>query len=142
MSTPYTIATIMQQLGTGINGALAYTGAHHMALVHPAGDRDRECRPNNDSKVNEEAGTVTAEVALWFRVNTRRDVRICVAYETDDTYTVYLWRANGAAQRLSTGKMGKVLEECRDVYGEDLQGVVEGIYDGYIRQYQEGVIMV
>ena len=142
MSTPYTIKTIMEQLGTGLNGALAYIGAHSLYYTHPAGCRDRECRPSEDSMVNADVGTVKADVALWCKVNTRRDVRICVAYETDDTYTVYLWRANGPAKRLETGKMGEVLEESHDVYCDMLPEVVERFYDEYIRQHQAGAILI
>lgn len=141
MSTPYTIKTIMEQLGTGLNGALAYIGAHSLYYTHPAGCRDRGCLRSHDSMVNDN-GTVNAEVALWCKVNTRRDVRICVAYETDDTYTVYLWRANGPAKRRETGKMGEVLKESHDVYCDMLAEVVERFYDEYIRQYQAGAILI
>lgn len=140
--TPYTIQCILDQVGQGLDGGIVYCGGRNLLMTFPLdGNRAEECRPERESTVTP-FGMIDTPVSLRFRVNARRDVRVVISYEPDDTYTVRLWRAHKLARRMKDGVMGEVLREQRDVYCDMLQEVVERFYDGYIREYQKGTIQV
>jgi hypothetical protein len=88
-------------------------------------------------------GLVDWDVGLCFRVNGRRkqDWRIMVAYEPSDTYTVYLWRTAKPTEERA-GLRGVVINRLDDVYGEDLKGVVEQMYDRAIKEHNGGFIPI
>lgn len=137
--TPYTIRTIIEQLGgTGLRGALMYVGAH--SLVYKCSEMEGECRPYHRSEyvtVEDMGACVAADVFLKFKVNGKRGQ--CwyqvIAYEPDDTYSVWLMRGD----RKVTGT--DVIIECaRDVYCDSLKDVVEHMYDRAIKERNGGFI--
>lgn len=141
--TPHVIETIRQQIGTGINGGLAYVGADKLAYAYPKGaPRDCEYRPDNPSAVDPETGSLKAEISLTFKVNAKGTVVISVAYEPDDTYTVRMFRLRPPRERMDGGPVLETISERADVHGAELQGAVEGMYDDYIREHQNGFIRV
>lgn len=110
-------------------GALDYVGGHELFFNHPASGRDHECRSSFRSHLDE-SGKLKYEVGLSFRVNGRpgENWRMSVAYEPDDTYTVWLVRDTG--QRLPRSGFGpEVLATMNDVGSDDLQHAVESVYD-------------
>lgn len=138
MATPYTIATIIRHLGgSGLRGALVYTGARSLAYKCP--QAEGECRPDRRARVISDPTTpditygityVDYQVGLCFRVNGKRGQawHIIITYEPNDTYSVFLWSKKG------------VLAARREVYCEDLKSVVESTYDDAIRKFNDGFI--
>ncbi|MGH7941378.1 MAG: hypothetical protein ACREFR_09935 [Limisphaerales bacterium] len=128
--TPYSIQTIMEQLKHGTVGALDYVGGRELFFNHPADGRDHECRSSFHSQMNE-SGRVEYEVGLSFRVNGMpgENWRMTVAYEPDDTYTVWLLRDFAPRQR----SLAQVLGSLDQVRGEGLQQAIESIYDDAIK---------
>ena len=98
-----------------------------------------ECRSSRASRLTSEAGLgfVEYEVGLQRRVNGRRGHRwtLIVAYEPNDTYTV--WLVEGHRDRKSESM---VLACQRDVYCDTLQSVIEAAYDQAIRDHNQGFI--
>lgn len=138
-AVPYTIRTIIEQMGgRGLRGALVYCGAHQLTYKCPP--VEREARPGRSSTVTPE-GLLDYEVGLTFRVNgkQRQHWTMLVAYEPDDTYSVYLWRKATPGEQ-KRGIYGAVLDRCDDVYWEDLKDVVEGMYDSAIKEHNGGFI--
>lgn len=142
---PYTIGVILDQLGgRGITGALVYCGASTPGYKCPPGDG--ECRSGYRSKVTPN-GSVDYDVGLSFRVNGKRGENwtIIVAYEPDDTYSVYLWRRvrYTTAQLLrdpENTRIGEVIAEHHDVYCDELKRIVEQTYDNSIKTFNQGFI--
>lgn len=128
--TPYSIQSIMEQLRHGMVGALDYVGGHELFFNHPPKGRDHECRSTFRSHL-EENGGLKYEVGLSFRVNGKQGEswHMTVAYEPDDTYTVWLMR--DAARRQAS--MPEVLASLGRVNSDDLQRAVESIYDEAIK---------
>jgi hypothetical protein len=124
--TPYSIQAIMEQLRHGMVGALEYVGGHELFFNHPPNGRDHECRSSFRSHVGEN-GMLKYEVGLSFRVNGRpgENWRMTVAYEPNDTYTVWLVR-NHTGRQLP---MFEVLARMDQVNSEDLHHAVESVYD-------------
>lgn len=145
MNIPYQIQAMMEQLGTSINGAFAYVGASTKvySCKYPTG--------GSNSKVLEN-GLVEAPVSLTFQVNGKRGAgwRIIVNLEANDTYTVRLWKAarlgaKTVAKLMSQNKpvvMGEVLAEVTDVYCDNLQRIVEQVYDNAIQRHCGGFIPI
>lgn len=138
-AVPYTIRTIIEQMGgRGLRGALVYCGAHQLTYKCPR--VEMEARPGSRSCVTPE-GLLDYEVGLTFRVNGkhRQHWTMLVAYEPDDTYSVYLWRkATPSEQR--AGIYGVALDRRDDVYNDNLQEVVERVYDSAIKKHNNGFI--
>jgi hypothetical protein len=128
--TPYSIQNIMEQLRHGMVGALDYVGGHELFFNHPPNGRDHECRSSFRSHVGENGG-LKYEVGLNFRVNGKpgESWRMTVAYEPDDTYSVWLMR-DSVRRQLS---MPEVLANVDQVNSDDLQQAVESIYDEAIK---------
>jgi len=72
---------------------------------------------------------------LRFRPNTNRKSLIIIAIQPSDTYTVWLWREK---KELT----GEIVGYADDVYCDNLQRIVEGMYDAYIKEYQKGFIRI
>jgi hypothetical protein len=128
--TPYSIQNIMEQLRHGMVGTLAYVGGHELFFNHPSTGRDRECRSSFRSHCDEN-GTLKYEVGLGFRVKGKpgEDWQMVIAYEPDDTYTVWLLRDCAPSRRAGAGTMCEVVLCLDDVSDENLQQAVESIYD-------------
>lgn len=120
----------MEQLRHGMVGALDYVGGHELFFTHPSDGRDHECRSSFHSHVGEN-GSLKFEVGLSFRVNGKagENWRMTIAYEPDDTYTV--WLVRDLDRRHST--MSEVLATLGQVNSEDLQHAVESIYDEVVK---------
>ena len=135
---PPIIQTIFEKLGgTGLRGAMCYTGAKRPAYncVHP------DSYPDFESSVSDD-GYLKAQCYVQFDVNVKRSQiwRMVVCYEPSDTYTVYLLKLNGLEKHTKTGKASEVITTIDDVYCDQLQSVVESIYDDAIKQYNGGFI--
>lgn len=143
MSLPYQIQAMKEQLGSGLRGALAYVGANQLTY---------NCKyetGGSNSKVFEN-GTVEAPVSLIFKVNGKRGAgwKMIINIEADDTYTVRLWQsarigAKRAVKLMAEGKLipaGEVLYEASMVYCDNLQAVVEAMYDKAIKEKNGGFI--
>lgn len=120
----------MEQLRHGMVGALDYVGGHELFFNHPTNGRDHECRSSFRSRICEN-GSLEYEVGLSFRVNGKpgENWRMTVAYEPDDTYTVWLLR-DALRRQLS---VSHVLASMDQVSSEDLQHAVESLYDKAIK---------
>jgi len=101
--------------------------------------QEASCYPQKHSSISD-GGRVQMAVGIYFRVNTTRKIYIYVAYEPDDTYTVYLWQENTATKFFKTGQFGMVLDERHGIYCDELSGTIEAIYDKYINEHQHGFI--
>lgn len=137
---PDTIQSIISQAGgLGMQGAFVYVGAGPFSYSCP--QPEGECRPDKQSwlALSGELGSVEFEVGLAFRVNGRRgrNWTMVVAYEPDDTYTVWLTEGHPARRAESM-----VLACHRDVHCDTLQSVIEGTYDEAIQTHNDGVIPI
>jgi len=135
---PETIRTIIAQAGgLGLAGAFTYVGASQ--FTYRCAEAEREYRSSRPSRLVSEAGLgfVDYEVGLQARVNGKRGRAwtLIIAYEPDDTYTVWLveaWRGR---------KAGSMVLAChRDVYCDVLPSLVESTYDEAIREHNGGFI--
>jgi hypothetical protein len=137
--TPYSIQNIMEQLRHGMVGALDYVGGHELFFNHPPTGRDHECRSTFRSHLGEN-GKLKYEVGLSFRVNGKQGEswQMTVAYEPDDTYTVWLMR-DSARRQLS---MPEALASLGRVSSDDLQHAVESIYDEAIKARKRNIVHV
>jgi hypothetical protein len=117
-------------------GALDYVGGHELLFTHPSNGRDHECRSSFHSHVGEN-GNPKYEVGLSFRVNGKpgEKWRITIAYEPDDTYTVWLVRDLVVRSFIS-----EVLASMDQVNSDDLQHAVESIYDEAIKTSERDMI--
>jgi len=137
---PYTIQTIIDQMGgRGIRGAFVYIGASQLVWKHPKTNTTYECRSGFQSN-EDEHGCINSDVSLQFTVNGKRGElwKMLVAYEPDDTYSVWIWRNKSDIP----GKIGSVIEVARDVYCDGLKGTVEHMYDKAIKTHNQGFINV
>lgn len=131
---PYTIRAILDQLGRGLNGAIVYTGGRNVLYSCPPSDHEN--RSSHES--HQKDGMVHYDVGLSFKVNGQRqhNWHIIVAYEPDDTYTVWLW----SMWQRDGERHPKVLAEVRDVYCDTLKDTVERVYDEAIKEHCDGFI--
>jgi len=137
---PDTIRSIIDQMGgTGLRGALVYVGASKLTYKCP--EPRGECRPDHTSRRTEGGeGLIEFGVGLSFSVNGKRGEgwKVIVAYEPDDTYTVWLWKR--IRRPRYTGQVGEVIGEIRNVYCDQLKSTVEEMYDGAIKERCGGFI--
>ena len=137
-SLPETVQAILAQAGgQGLNGAFTYIGAQH--FTYRCAEALGEYRSSRPSRFVSESvqGFIEYEVGVQCRVNGKRGHAwtLIVAYEPDDTYTVWLVEAH--RQR----KPAEMVLAChRDVYCDTLQGVIEAAYDDAIRTHNQGFI--
>jgi hypothetical protein len=140
---PYQVQAIREQLGKGLRGALVYVGASQLTY---------SCKYENggaESKVTDN-GSIDAPVSLAFSVNGKRGAgwKIIVSLEPSDTYTVRLWQASRIGPKRAVRLMaeckpipaGEVLDEASGVYCDQLQGIVEQMYDKAIKEKNDGFI--
>jgi hypothetical protein len=135
-TAPDTIQAIIAQAGgLGLRGAFVYVGAS--AFSYRCAEPVGEYRSSRLSRLVSENGLalVEYEVGLQCRVNGKRGRAwtVIIAYEPDDTYTV--WLVEG---RRGPGSM--VLACQRDVYCDTLQSVIEAAYDRAIHEHNQGFI--
>ncbi|MCL4180470.1 MAG: hypothetical protein KJ072_22335, partial [Verrucomicrobia bacterium] len=128
---------IAQAGGLGLAGAFTYVGANQ--FTYRCAEAEGEYRSSRPSRLVSEPGLgfVDYEVGLQARVNGKRGRAwtLIIAYEPDDTYTVWLveaWRGRKADSM--------VLACHRDVYCDTLQSVIESTYDEAIREHNGGWI--
>lgn len=123
----------MEQLRHGMVGALNYVGGRELFFNHPPDGRDHECRSSFRSHVGVN-GRLNYEVGLSFRVNGKpgEHWQMTIAYEPDDTYTIWLL-CNAGRRQLRAGLVSEVLASRDQVNGEDLQHAVESIYDEAVK---------
>lgn len=140
MTVPETIETMIQQLGgRNINSATCYVGAHNISWK--CAESEGEYRSGFRSHVRDD-GLINWDVGLFFRVNGKKGQGwfMVVAYEGDDTYTVWLVRQTSMREHLNTHKAGEVLGHREDVYCDELKCVVEEMYDRAIIEHNRGQI--
>jgi len=135
---PDTVQAIIAQAGgLGMRGAFIYVGAHN--ITYRCAEAEGEYRSSRMSRLGSFRGfgCVDFEVGVKFRVNGRRGRgwTMVIAYEPDDTYTVWLVEAHRKRQPSSM-----VLACRRDVYCDTLQSVIEATYDEAIRDHNQGFI--
>lgn len=84
-------------------------------------------RPTRQSQTLHEGQSVDYEAGLVFNVTLRRGAthKVIVAYEPNDTYTVYLWEGFNTAKMLKTGKSGRTLAEHRMIGDDNLAMVID-----------------
>ena len=138
-SLPETVQTIIAQAGgLGLHGAFTYIGAS--AFSHRCAEMVGEYRSSRPSRLKSEGGEsfIDYEVGLECRVNGKPGRRwtLVIAYEPDDTYTV--WLIEGRRRRQLSSSI--VLACDRDVYCDTLQSVIEAVYDRAIREHNSGFI--
>jgi hypothetical protein len=137
-SLPETVQTILAQAGgLGLPGAFAYIGAS--AFSHRCAEMVGEYRSSRPSRLKSEGGEpfIDYEVGLECRVNGKPGRRwtLVIAYEPDDTYTVWLVEGHRGRQP------GSMVLACeRDVYCDTLQSAIEAVYDRAIREHNGGFI--
>jgi hypothetical protein len=135
---PYTVQAIIAQAGgVGLRGAFVYVGAS--AFTYRCAEPVGEYRSSRMSQLRSGNGRgfVDYEVGLQCRVNGKRGRAwtLIIAYEPNDTYTVWLIEVHRQRQPDSM-----VLACQRDVYCDTLQGVIEAAYDRAIREHNQGFI--
>jgi len=129
------IETMVAQLGgRGMSGAFLYTGASQMGYKA----REDDATPR-DSGV-EKHGLISYEIGIQFKVNSTKRWKIIVTLESNDTYTIRLWHPFRRDKFIRTGIVGEVLDKATDVYCDQLQSIVESIYDQAIEKYCNGCI--
>ena len=136
---PETIQSIIAQMGgRGLTGALVYIGTSQLGYKCP--DPEGECRSGYRSKETE-TGAIDYDVGLAFKVNGKptQNWTMVVAYEPDDTYSVWLWR-RAKPTEAKAGKAGVVLDHLSDVYCDMLKMVVERMYDKAIKEHNDSFI--
>lgn len=137
-SLPDTIRTIIAQAGGhSLHGAFVYVGAYDYS--NRCAQMHGEFRSGRPSRLaaDQGGGFVDYEVGLHCRVNGKRGRAwtLIIAYESDDTYTVWLVEGHEARQADSM-----VLGHQEDVYCDLLQSVIEAVYDRAIQEHNGGFI--
>ena len=137
-TVPETIQAIIAQAGgLGLRGAFVYIGAS--AFTYRCAEPVGEHRPSRSSQLRSESGRgfIDYEVGFQCRVNGKRGRAwtLIIAYEPDDTYTVWLVEGHRARQPDSM-----VLACHRDVYCDTLQATIEAVYDRAIQEHGRGFI--
>ena len=95
-----------------MHGAFVYVGAHNFVY--------NVTKEMKDSKF--EDGFLTFGCGLIFKVNGgNRGWKMAITLENSDTYTVYLYSTRNNIQ--------KIIDSTNDVYCDNLQEVVESMYD-------------
>lgn len=140
---PYTIRTILEQLGLGLRGARVYCGASRTTYTHPdlpAEELEYSRRPSAFSAIDTATGAIKAEVSVRFTVNGKpgEGWAFTIAYEPDDEYSVYFSRRTTAGDQTSATFV--VMQEYHGVYGDDLQDLVCRLYDEAIQARNGGFI--
>lgn len=135
----YRIQAMIDQMGgRGLRGAFVYCGASQIGYK-------AECAGTPDASTFTEDGFVKYQVGLTFKVNGKRSQtwKMIVSYEPSDTYTVRLIKVHGTGTFVETGVASVLLAEAAEcVYADELQRVVEELYDSAIRRFNDGFINI
>ena len=133
---PWQVQSIIDQMGgLGLRGGFVYMGASQFLYnVNPPDAEKGLIQVNAD-------GTIRFDVGLMFKVNLKGTWKIVIGVDTNDTYTVILWR-KASKEEQEQGLIGVVVEKMEEVYCEQLQSCVEEIYDRAVRNYQNGLIYI
>ena len=135
---PETVQAIVAQAGgLGMRGAFVYVGARN--VTYQCARSEGEYRSDHPSRlgVKRGHGCVEFDVGVKFDVNGRRGRawKMIIAYEPDDTYTV--WLVEGHSKR----QLDSMVLACkRTVHCDELQSVIESIYDEAVRKHNRGFI--
>ncbi len=105
--------TIVNQLGDVF---FTSVGATKMAFKDSG-------RPLKASACDDNAETISFETGITFMVPGKK--KIIVAYEPDDTYSVYLYQMYDSAMMIRTNRMGRVLDDEEFVYADQLADVIK-----------------
>ena len=137
-SLPDTIQVIIATAGgLGLRGAFVYVGASHFR--YRCDEAEGEHRSDFESRLVTTHGApdVEFDVGLQFRVNgkPRKMWTMLIAYEPNDTYTVWLYEAHAGRTADSM-----VLACHREVYNDMLKDVIEQTYDLAIQTQNGGFI--
>ena len=111
---------ILRQLTLGgINSAFCYVGGDIKTLI----GKDQ---PATKASCYNENGTIHSDVNLTFSPNGKRGQgwKFVIALEASDTYTVYLVKRSK-----KTGVVCDLIGFCDDVHCDNLQSVIERMYD-------------
>ena len=136
MDGKWRIDQMLEQLGTGLNGAFAYTGGKNIVYKY---------RPDDSKPVNSqvlENGLIDYEIGIQYTPNIGRNWKMIVSLEGSDTYTVRLWKPYTAPKAAKTGLFGKVMAEAKYVYNDMLKDIVESMYDEAIKTHFGGFISI
>jgi hypothetical protein len=106
-------------------------------------EREDGCYPDA-SYFDNSNGSLFYEVGIQFNVNVKRNQtwKMIVAYEPSDTYTVYMVKCYGAATAAKKGRLSEIKATAPDVYCDQLQAIVEGVYDDIIQEVNGGWIPI
>ena len=132
---PYTIQEIIAQLGgMGLYGAPVYMGTKSVSYRCKNGRGDSEATPE---------GLIDYDTGVQLKVNGKRgrNWTVIVSLEFSDTYTVRLWQSATPKKR-AEGIVGEILDTRTDVHCEELQEVVEQMYDEAIKKHNGGFIKI
>ena len=137
-SLPDTIQVIIATAGgLGLRGAFVYVGASHFR--YRCDEAEGEHRSDFESRFATTHGApdVEFDVGLQFRVNgkPRKVWTMLIAYEPNDTYTVWLYETHAGRTADSM-----VLACHREVYNDMLKDVIEQAYDRAIETQNGGFI--
>jgi len=137
-SLPDTIQVIFATAGgLGLRGAFVYVGAHQFR--YRCAESSGEYRSGFESHLTTKNAMADVEfdVGLQFRVNgkPRKVWTLLIAYEPNDTYTVWLYEAHAGRTADSM-----VLACHREVYNDMLKEVIEQTYDQAIQTHNAGFI--
>lgn len=121
--------------GVGLGGAIVWTGGHNLLFS----ERKDDTYPN--PSIVDWRGIIHSQTYVRFQVNGKPGENwiMFISFEPSDTFTVRLWRQFAPDVRLETKKMGEVLAEESNVYNDNLQAVVERMYDTEIQARHGGI---
>jgi hypothetical protein len=126
--------------GVGLNSACGWCGGHQFSFKER---RNADGTPDlgypDPSKVDDTG--VHYQTGVQFKVNgkTGQTWSMIISYEPNDTFTARLCWVYGPAKRLETGKWGEVMAEATDLQDDNLQDVVEQMYDQEITARNGGI---
>lgn len=129
------INAMLDQMGRGINGALAYVGAQNISYK----ERADESTPDS-STYDDKTGTLDYQVGVQFKPNLNINARFVVTLEPSDTYTIRFIKLLPISHK--SGKVSKMLKVIGDVYCDQLQTLIEQTYDEWVNEHQQGFIRI
>ena len=111
----------------------SYIGARNTSYTHTGYNYDgQEIRPSRPSYLDED-GVPVGEISYTFCPNTRRRTFMTVAYEPDDTYTLYFYTISTRKGK-RTGNVFKKID--RLFWNGTLGDAIEHTYNEYIKTVQ------
>jgi hypothetical protein len=135
MATPTVIQEIITQMGgMGLRGAPVYCGTRQVSY---------QCKNGRGNSKVLDCGLVEYDTGVSLKVNGKRGKQwtIIVSLECSDTYTIYLLQLASPKKR-GKGIIGEILDTREDIYCDQLQEVVERVYDEAIKKHNGGFINI